>query len=58
MIQLGSEGLGVEVSGAYGSGKVSGGDRGWLFTVSGYQTGMQHYEGAITLKRNVEVVAP
>lgn len=56
IVQLGMEGLPVEITGAYTSGKVSGTRRGWTFSVSGYQNGMQHYTGEVTLKRDAEAV--
>ncbi|WP_299755274.1 hypothetical protein [uncultured Pontibacter sp.] len=52
IVQYGAAGLPIEISGAYTSGKQSGTRRGWTFTVSGYQNGMQHYTGDIALKRN------
>jgi hypothetical protein len=51
-IQLGTRGLPIEVSGSYGSGKLSGGRKGWTFTAEGYQVGQQFYEGVIPLKRD------
>lgn len=49
-LQLGSAGLGVEVLGEFESGKLSGGRRGFMFKVDGYQNGLLFYDGAITLK--------
>jgi hypothetical protein len=56
VIQVGSAGLGTEITGAFTSGKLSGGRRGWTFTAQAYQNGMQFYSGAIALKRDAVVV--
>ncbi|QCR23084.1 hypothetical protein [Pontibacter sp. SGAir0037] len=55
VLQAGTKGLPVEISGTYGSGQLSSGRRGWTFAIAGYQNGMMFYEGAIALKRDAVV---
>jgi hypothetical protein len=47
-LQLGSQGLGLEILGSYDTGKLSGGRRGFTFKGEGYQNGVLFYEGDIT----------
>lgn len=47
VLQLGAQGLGLEVLGSYDSGKLSGGKRGFTFKCEGYANGLQFYEGEI-----------
>jgi hypothetical protein len=46
-LQFGGKGLGLEVLGSWDSGKNSGGRRGFMYKVEGYQNGLQFYEGDI-----------
>lgn len=55
VLQLGSEGLGVEILGAYDSAKLSGGKRGFTFKVEGYANGLLFYEGDIDLKSGTTI---
>ncbi|WP_022821899.1 hypothetical protein [Hymenobacter norwichensis] len=47
VLQLGSEGLGVEILGEYDSGTLDSGRRGFTFKVEGYANGLLFYEGDI-----------
>ncbi|GAB3233115.1 hypothetical protein GCM10027346_20840 [Hymenobacter seoulensis] len=58
VLQLGSEGLGVEILGSYDSGKLSGGKRGFTFKVEGYANGLAFYEGDIKIKGGATIPAP
>lgn len=50
--QWGTKGLGVTIVGDFTTGKLSGGRRGYLFKVTGYQASPLFYEGDILLKRD------
>lgn len=49
-LQVGAEGLPVEVAPGYDSAKLSSGRRGFIFKAEAYATGMYIYAGDITLK--------
>lgn len=55
--QWGTKGLGLTIVGDFTTGKLSGGRRGYLFKVTGYQASPLFYEGDIALKREI-VVGP
>ncbi|OUJ68826.1 hypothetical protein [Hymenobacter crusticola] len=48
-LQLGSEGLGVEILGEFDSGTLDSGRRGFTFKVEGYANGLLFYEGDIQM---------
>lgn len=54
--QWGSKGLGLTVPSDFTTAKLSGGRRGFIFKVSGYQSSLLFYEGVLPLKR--DYVAP
>ncbi len=47
MQQVGAQDLGAEIVGSYDTGKLSGGRRGFMYKMEGYQNGLQFYEGDI-----------
>ncbi len=49
-LQVGAEGLPVELAPAYDSGKLSSGRRGWTVKGEAYSNGMYIYSGAVTMK--------
>ncbi|MGI4867073.1 MAG: hypothetical protein ACRYFZ_24360 [Janthinobacterium lividum] len=49
-LQVGAEGLPVELAPAYDSGKLSSGRRGWTVKGEAYANGLYIYSGAITYK--------
>jgi hypothetical protein len=55
ILQLGSEGLGVEILGEYDSGTLDSGRNGFTFKVEGYDNGLLFYEGDIKLKGGATV---
>jgi hypothetical protein len=55
-LQVGSEGLPVELAPAYDSAKLSSGRRGYTIKGEAYATGMYIYNAAITLKPAPEPV--
>lgn len=57
-IQVGAEGLGVELSIGYGSGKLSSGRRGSTVKAECYSTGLKIYKGDVVEKPAAAPVAP
>jgi hypothetical protein len=49
-IQIGADGLPVEMAPAYGSGKISGGRKGTTVKVECYAVGIKLYQGDVTMK--------
>lgn len=49
-IQVGSEGLPVELAADYDSGKLSGGRRGFTVKGEAYANGLYIYQGVVTMK--------
>ncbi|HEX8348337.1 MAG TPA: hypothetical protein VF598_00115 [Hymenobacter sp.] len=58
LLQLGSEGLGVEILGSYDSGTLDSGKRGFTFKVEGYANGLLFYEGDIQFADGSKISAP
>lgn len=58
VLQLGQDGLGVEILGEYDSGTLDSGRRGFTFKVEGYANGLLFYEGDIKLKNGTTIPAP
>ncbi|SHL26693.1 hypothetical protein [Hymenobacter psychrotolerans] len=57
VLQLGQEGLGVEILGEYDSGTLGSGRNGFTFKVEGYANGLLFYEGDIKLKDGSSIAA-
>ncbi|MCA8831955.1 hypothetical protein [Hymenobacter pini] len=57
VLQLGSEGLGVEILGNYDTGTTGSGKRGFTFKVEGYSNGLAFYEGDIKMKDGSSIAA-
>ncbi|WP_187261308.1 hypothetical protein [Pontibacter beigongshangensis] len=55
-LQFGTKGLGMSIPSDFSLAKLSGGRRGYTFKVTGYQSGVLYYEGAIALKRDAAPV--
>lgn len=55
-IQVGAEGLPVELAPSYGSGRLSGGRRGITMKAECYSTGIKLYQGDVIEKPGVVVV--
>lgn len=49
-LQVGAEGLPVELAPSYGSGKLSGGRRGFMVKGEAYANGLYIYSGAVLMK--------